>query len=741
MRNLTQNLLASFVLLLIAIPLNLGIALASGVSPSSGLITGLIAALVVGSLAGCPLQISAPATGLIAVVWEIIDHHGLEMLGPIVLVAGLLQIALGVSKLAPWFRAVSPAVIQGMLAGIGILIFASQLQVVLERQPQTSGLANLLGIFPAVVEMIATGKGRDSALVGALTILTIVIWTRFAPRKLQIVPGSLAGALLAISTALLFSPNIRYVNLPANPLSELHLIPLNFVGKLTSGPVIGSILALAFIATAQTLLTATAVDRLHAFERTDYNKEIIAQGAGNTVCGLVGVMPVCGVIVRSSANVAAGATGRSSNVMHGVWLGLVTVFLAPLLNYVPLTALAGILVYTGFKLVNVRAIQELKKFGRSELVIYAVTLLAVVLIDLLSGVLLGCALSAGRLVYVLTHCETTVRDDEVSGSVVVELQGSATFINLPRLADTLSSLAPRREVHLFMSGLNHIDHACLEHLMAWEELYIQQGGQVFIEWDHLITRLHRPLTKEIGLEYVETRFGSKSYETFDVLAARASVIDLESAQSWDEVAKAIAGVLETWVPEEQTKMVVDRLNKHFQDGSFLTVSGVLIPHLMVAGISRRELIMVRFKEGLDSLDPQLAPVHCLVALIGPPKTSEHLAILARLTNRAEEGLANQITEVTSRQSLRKLLLRNSRFVALPIDSSGATADLVGMAVWQIAKELPSNTLLAHIDRDGEELIPGGSTILEHGDRVLILGTESAVAQIFERYIKIDKEAV
>ena len=735
MRDLTQNLLASLVLLLIAIPLNLGIALASGVSPSAGLITGLVAALVVGTLAGCPLQISAPATGLIAVVWEIIDHHGIEMLGPIVLVAGLLQIGLGVSKLAPWFRAVSPAVIQGMLAGIGILFFASEWQVVLERQPQTSGLANLLGIFPAVVEMFATGKGRDSALVGALTVVTIIVWVRFAPKKLQIIPGSLAGALLAIAAALLFSPNIRYVNLPANPLSELHLIPLDFVGKLTSGPVIGSILALAFIATAQTLLTATAVDRLHSFERTDYNKEIIAQGAGNTFCGLLGVMPVCGVIVRSSANVAAGATGRSSNIMHGVWLGLVTMFLAPMLNYVPLTALAGILVYTGFRLVNIRAIQELKKFGRPELVIYASTLLAVVLVDLLSGVLLGCALSAARLVYVLTHCETTVRDDEVSGSVVVELQGSATFINLPRLADTLNSLAPRREVHLFMSGLNHIDHACLEHLMGWEELYIQQGGQVFIEWDHLITRLHRPLTKEIGLEYVETRFGSKSYETFDVLAARASVVDLERAQSWDEVAKAIAHTLETWVPKEQTQMVVERLNKHFQDGSFLTVSGVLIPHLMFAGISRHELIMVRFKEGLASLDPDLEPVHCLVALIGPPKTSEHLAILARLTNRAEEGLANQVTEVTSRQSLRKLLLRNSRFVALPIDSSGATSDLVGMAVWQIAKELPSNTLLAHIDRDGEELIPGGSTVLEHGDRVLILGTESAIAQIYERYVK------
>ncbi len=380
-----KNLLASIVIFLVAIPLNLGIALASGVSPAVGLLSGIIAGIVVGFMAGCPLQVSGPAAGLIAVVWQIVDSHGLEMLGPVVLAAGLLQLALGGSGLAPWFRAVAPSVIQGMLAGIGVLIFASQFQVMLDQKPQVSGLANLVAVPGAIWEVLASGNGHPSALIGILTIGTIVAWS-WAPDRFKVVPGSLMGVAAAVLAAALFRPELKYVELPANPLDGIGLIPLAQLENLLSPSALGSVLALAFIATAQTLLTATAIDRMHTGERTNYNKEVVAQGLGNTVCGALGLLPISGVIVRSAANVEAGATGRWSAVLHGFWVALFLMLFSPLLGFVPLAALAAVLVYTGYRLLNIKAIKELRKFGSGGLVVYGATLATVVAVDLLTGI-------------------------------------------------------------------------------------------------------------------------------------------------------------------------------------------------------------------------------------------------------------------------------------------------------------------------------------------------------------------
>jgi MFS superfamily sulfate permease-like transporter len=733
-KELPRNLLASFVLFLIGIPLNLGIALASGVDPSMGLITGIVSGLVIGLLAGSPLQISGPATGLIAVVWQIIDTHGLSMLGPIVLLAGLLQIALGLSKWAHWFRAVSPAVIQGMLAGIGILIFASQFQVVLERTPKTSGIANLMVIPGAIFESLSTGKAAGSIGLALVTVIGIIVWGLFKPKALSVIPGSLMGVALAVLAAAVLQPEVQYVSLPADPLAEVQLLSLSGLGAAFSPSVLGSVVGLAFIATAQTLLTATAVDRLHSYERTDYNKEIIAQGVTNSLCGCLNALPVCGVIVRSSANVQAGATNRSANFMHGLWIGLFTLFLASWLELVPLAALAAVLVYTGYRLVDVKAIHEIRKYGSAELVIYLATLISVVMIGLLNGIVVGFVLSAARLIYVLTHYEAITRDNPSSGSLVLELKGSATFFTLPRLAEDLRSLPPRREVHLFMSGLNHIDHACLEHLMAWEEIYIQQGGQVFIEWDHLITRFHRPLSKEVGLDVEATMPPARqSHESYDILAARAKIVELERAEGWSCMAEAIAQAMETWIPAAQRPVLVQQLSQQLASPDCLRVSEVLMPHLMLEGIPRHEMVLVRVSQGWAE-SGQGSGMISVVALIGPLKTSEHLNILARLSNRAEEDLSQDIMAAHTRPDLRRALLKHSRFVWIKIESDSPSGVMAGKAVWQAAKILPPNILLAQIYRNGDELIPSGSTVLTQGDKVLILGSEEAVATIVATYL-------
>ena len=213
-----RDLLASVVVFLVALPLCMGISIASGMPPTAGIITGIIGGIVVGFLAGSPLQVSGPAAGLSVLVLQFVQEQGAEMLGVVVLVAGLLQLAAGLSKLGQWFRAVSPAVVYGMLAGIGVLILASQFHVMLDEKPIGTGIQNLLGIPGALFSAISA---RDSHLtageIGLLTIVTIVLWGSVTPKSWRIVPAPLVGVLVGMLAAALFKLDaIHYIEVPAN---------------------------------------------------------------------------------------------------------------------------------------------------------------------------------------------------------------------------------------------------------------------------------------------------------------------------------------------------------------------------------------------------------------------------------------------------------------------------------------------------------------------------------------------
>jgi MFS superfamily sulfate permease-like transporter/mannitol/fructose-specific phosphotransferase system IIA component (Ntr-type) len=735
---LSKNLLASIVIFLVALPLNLGIALASGVSPSVGILSGIVAGIVVGALAGCPLQVSGPAAGLIAIVWQIVDAHGLEMLGPVVLAAGILQICLGVSGLAPWFRAVAPSVIQGMLAGIGVLIGASQFQVMLEQKPQVSGLANLAALPGAIWTVLSEGTGHPSAFIGFTTIAVIVAWA-WVPKRFKIVPGSLMGVAAAVVLALVFQPAIQYVTLPSDGLPELTMVGMSQLSGLLSLSVLGSILALAFVATAQTLLTATAVDRMHNGDKTDYNREVLAQGAGNTVCGALGLLPISGVIVRSATNVEAGATGRVSAVMHGVWIALFFLFLSPLLGYVPLPALAAVLVYTGYRLVNVKAIKNIRKFGRAELAIYLVTLGGVVGIDLLSGIVLGFVCSAAHLIYTVTHCEVSSHEDAETGTVVVEMRGSATFFTLPRLADELAQLEQAREVHLFLSGLNYIDHACLEHIMGWEEAYIEDGGEVYIEWDHLIKRFKTPRSASPTDLEQEALPRTRSHETYDVLASRARVMSAEKGMNWGRLCDLITRELADTLSSQQLRLVNRGLQEQLMKQNFPVVNGVAMPHLMLPGLRRKELVVVQPEGGMSTLDPTSGDVESLVILVGPKDFTEHSNILARLSSRAEENLASDLSKADSVMAVRETLLRHETYVTVSVGPEEPTAELAGKMLWQLSDVLPQGSLVGSIYRDGFGFVPTGTTAIQMGDRLLILGSQEASRTLFSKYVKHQAE--
>ncbi|MBZ0185058.1 MAG: SulP family inorganic anion transporter [Candidatus Obscuribacterales bacterium] len=485
--NFPKDFLASIVVFLIALPLCMGVAIASGVPPAAGLITGIVGGFIVGTIAGCPLQVSGPAAGLTVLVWEIVQEHGFEMLGVIVLLAGLIQLVAGLLKLGQWFRAVSPAVINGMLSGIGVLIFASQFHVMLDDKPKGSGILNLLSIPQALfdcVNYISTDNSHIAGAIGLLTIFLLIVWGKVTSKKLNLIPAALVAVVVATVVTMVLKLEINTVAVPDSLLAAIQFPKVEAFGRMFELKIFLEALGLAIIASAETLLTATAVDKMHRGQRTRYDRELTGQGIGNVICGVLGALPLTGVIVRSSANVQAGAVTRGSTIMHGAWLFLFVACLPFVLRLIPTACLAAFLVYTGYKLFNFKVIKTLQPCGKSEVAIYLITLLTIVSTDLLTGVAVGMALTTAKLLYLFSHLDILMKTPNPNQTVIY-LRGAATFLSLPKLANTLEMVPVNTELHVHFEDLDYIDHACLDLLMDWDVQHRAQGGSLVIDWGTL----------------------------------------------------------------------------------------------------------------------------------------------------------------------------------------------------------------------------------------------------------------
>lgn len=484
-----KDFLASIIVFLIAMPLAIGISIACGLPVYSGLIAAVIGGIVVGMFSGNSLQVSGPAAGLILIIVDIIQTQGIDKLFLIIFIVGLMQITFGLFSLGKWFRAISPAIIQGMLAGIGISIFLSQFHIMLDSQPQNTFFANIADLWRVIYDSVLPFDGSQhhhAAFIGILTIGIIILWNNIPNKKFKLIPAALVAVLAASVLAAIWHFDIHYISLGKNFWSDVNFISIGTFKHVLDLKILFSALIITFIASAETLLTSNAIDKMCERSKTDYNKEIIAQGLGNSLSGLVGGLPLTGVIVRSAANINADAQTRLSTVLHGVWILLFVSLFPQVLNCIPQAALAAILVYTGFKLVDINAAKELYRLSKGEFAIYMITLVAILFTNLFEGILVGFGAALAKSVFKMLKVNIRIENDETEDKVIVRLSGNIIFLQLPQLIDIFEKLPDDKAVYVCADRLHFIDHACADYIKDWQTSRLSSKYPVDVDWEKMM---------------------------------------------------------------------------------------------------------------------------------------------------------------------------------------------------------------------------------------------------------------
>jgi len=465
---------AAVAVFLIALPLSLGIALATGAPLQAGLVAAAVGGLVAGRLGGAPLQVSGPAAGLTVVTADLIHRYGWRTTCAITVLAGIAQLGLGCLRVARSALAVSPAIVHGMLAGIGVTIAVAQLHIVLGGTPQSSVLANLRAL-PAQLAHLHPA----SVAVSLLTLTLLLLWPRIpgrAGRLLRRIPAALVAVTGATAAASLAGLGVPRVDLPSWSSHALAGLP--------EGPALGlaaAVLTTTLVCSVQSLLGAVAVDKMAAARpgltarvgRCDLDRELLGQGAANIVSGALGGLPVAGVAVRSSANVHAGAVSRNSTMLHGVLVVIAALLMVPVLELIPLASLAALVMAVGIQMVSLHHIRTVTR--HREVLVYAVTTLGVVILGVLEGVGLGIAVAVAVAMHRLAR--TRITHAEHQGAHHIHVRGQLTFLAVPRLSRALHLVPQGAHAVVELDG-SFMDHAAYESLQDWQHTHTTQGGTV-----------------------------------------------------------------------------------------------------------------------------------------------------------------------------------------------------------------------------------------------------------------------
>jgi len=480
------DLPASLVVFLVAVPLCLGIALASGAPLFAGIISGVVGGVVVGSLSASPLMVSGPAAGLTAIVLSAIATLGSyrAFLAAVVL-GGAVQLALAAMRAGIIGYYFPSSVIRGMLAGIGLILILKQIPHAIGYDVDYEGDETFIQMtgentFSAIGNAF-TRIEPAAVVLSLLALVMLIVWETTSLRKMKLLPGPLAAVLVGVVGQWLL-PQFH----PSLQLGREHLVALPVAGSFDE---IGLLFAtpdwtalfrldtwriavtLGIVASLETLLCLEATDRMDPFKReAPTDRELAAQGVGNVVAGLIGGLPVTGVVVRSAANVDAGAQTKLSAVLQGVLLLVAVLSVPMLLNSIPLASLAAILIYTGFKLAHPRLMAHAWAQGPTQWLPFMVTMVAILLSDLLLGI--GIGLAVGLLFILFDHlrnpCFTIVSPH---GSVLtrLKLHDHVSFLGKASLARILDRLAPNSRIEIDGTSCRHIDHDVLEYISDFRQ--------------------------------------------------------------------------------------------------------------------------------------------------------------------------------------------------------------------------------------------------------------------------------
>ena len=480
---LRHDLPAGVSVFLVALPLCLGIALASGAPLYAGLVSGIIGGILVSLVSGSPLSVSGPAAGLTTVVAAYIIALGdYRIFLLAVIIAGMLQIVLGLFRMGTIAYYFPSAVIKGMLAAIGIILISKQIPLALGYdQPDfwQSGFIKLLSSndFLGNLKNFNEHITRGAILVTIVSLGVLILFQRPAFKKVKWLPAPLTAVLAGILTYLLFTTIAKdyslkptqLVNIPANILAEITFPDLSQLFSTTKIWEAGCIIGV--LASLETLLCIEAIDKLDIHNRiTPVNKELLAQGIGNIACGFLGALPITAVVVRGSANVDAGAMTKMASFQHGVFLLLAVALVPFALNYIPYATLAAILLVTGYNLAKPKLFHHMWTLGWRQFLPFIITLVMILATDLLVGVSIGLLLSTYFIVRNNFKAEYKITRKTINGieSAYIKLNSNVTFLNKVNLRKALDEVPSYTNLTIDGSECNFIDYDILEIISEYE---------------------------------------------------------------------------------------------------------------------------------------------------------------------------------------------------------------------------------------------------------------------------------
>ncbi len=487
--SLKSDFPSGLVVFLVALPLCLGIALASGAPPLSGIIAGVIGGIVIGGLSKSHISVSGPAAGLIAIVLTAISTLGsFEAFLLTVCLAGVIQLILGFVRAGSISNYFPSNVIEGMLAGIGVIIIINQLEHAVGYDKGNEGDESLFRLdggnpFSDLPDIISRFEG-GAVIIAAVSLGILIVWDKIpALKRLKVLPG----ALVAVVAGIVINQAFIYMGSPL-ALEATHLVTLPAASSfedikgfivlpdftaISNTQVWITAGTIAVVASIETLLCIEASDRMDVQKRyTDTNNELRAQGLGNILSGLIGGLPITSVVVRSSANANAGAKTKMSAIIHGVLLLVCVLAIPVVLNMIPLATLAAVLLLVGYKLANPAKLKHFWDKGKYQFVPFIATLLAVVFTDLLKGVALGMVIS---IIFILRgnlkRAYNFRKEEYAAGDIIhIDLAQEVSFLNKAAIKSTLNDIPENARVVIDASDTVYIAHDVLDLIEEFRDI-------------------------------------------------------------------------------------------------------------------------------------------------------------------------------------------------------------------------------------------------------------------------------